>query len=396
MSVNALPNVTASVTPLSPVCAGTQVTLTGNGANTYSWTGGIANGVPFAAIATTTYTVTGTDGNGCSNTTSITVTVNQLPPVIINSNPISGTVCAGGQVTLTATGAASYSWSGGITNGVAFTPVATTTYTVTGTLAGCSSTATKVVTVNALPNVGVSVSPNDTVCSGDQITLTSNGANTYNWSGGAINGVPFTPVASNTYTVTGTDINTCTNTAVISITVNANTVPSAILSASVAIDANNHKIATYTVATGGAGIDSINWYLKGVFTSSTPNDTWIHTIPDNKGDTVYAVLYTTGGCYDPDSAVSNTLKTAGTITGVAALVPEGFTLYPNFTESTFVVEGVEKGDEIQLFNAIGQLVYKQTFRQKTEKVDISTLTSGIYIAHFIRENQRWTVKVLKK
>jgi hypothetical protein len=43
-------------------------------------------------------------------------------------------VCEGTPVTLTAVGAQNYSWSGGITNGVAFTqPVGVVTYTVTGT-----------------------------------------------------------------------------------------------------------------------------------------------------------------------------------------------------------------------------------------------------------------------
>lgn len=395
MTVNALPNVGASVTPNATVCAGTSVTLTGNGANTYAWSGGVTNGIAFTPAGTSTYTVVGTDGNTCTNTTSITVTVNPLPPLVVGSNPVSGAVCPGGQVTLTATGAATYSWTGGITNGVAFTPIATTTYTVTGTLAGCSSTATKLVTVNSLPNVGASVSPNDTVCSGDQITLNGNGANTYVWSGGATNGVAFTPAASLTYTVTGTDMNTCTNTAVISITVNTNTVPTATVFVSTAVDANNHKIATYTLASS-AGIDHIDWYLSGVFQTSTVVDTWIRQIPDNKADTLYAVLFTSGGCFDPDTAITNQLVTTGTVTGFADLVPEGFDLYPNPTQSTFMVEGVREGDKVQIFNAIGQVVYTQTFQQKAEKVDISLLAAGLYLAHFIREDQRWVIKVLKK
>ena len=397
MTVNALPSVGATVTPNAIVCAGTSVTLNGNGANTYSWSGGVTNGVGFVPAGTSTYTVTGIDGNSCSNTSSITVTVNPLPPLAVGSNPVSGAVCTGGQITLTATGAATYSWTGGITHGVAFPPVATTTYTVTGTLAGCSSTATKLVTVNQLPSVTASVSPNDTVCSGDPITLTGNNAMSYSWTGGVTNGVAFTPAANATYTVTGTDLNTCSNTAVISITVNSNTVPTAILSVSVAIDAGNHKVATYTVNTGGAGIDHINWYLNGVFVTSTPNDTWIHTIPDNKADTVYAVLYAAGGCYNPDSAVSNTLQTAGTVTGFADLdVPQDFTLYPNPTTSIFMIDGAEKGDKMEILNAVGQTVYQQLFTEKLEKVDISSLSAGLYIAHFVREDKRWVVKVLKK
>jgi Secretion system C-terminal sorting domain len=53
------------------------------------------------------------------------------------------TVCLGDPVTLTGGGAVTYSWSNNVTNGVAFNPTTTQTYTVTGTdSAGCSSIAT--------------------------------------------------------------------------------------------------------------------------------------------------------------------------------------------------------------------------------------------------------------
>ncbi|GBL35771.1 hypothetical protein EMGBS15_13660, partial [Filimonas sp.] len=41
--------------------------LSGGGATSYSWSGGITNGLPFIPGATATYTVTGTDANGCSS-----------------------------------------------------------------------------------------------------------------------------------------------------------------------------------------------------------------------------------------------------------------------------------------------------------------------------------------
>jgi hypothetical protein len=71
-------------------------------------------------------------------------------PVIGGLQDVS--VCAGESVTLTATGSATFVWSDGIQNGVAFVPSATKTYTVTATNAsGCQSTATVTVTVNELP-----------------------------------------------------------------------------------------------------------------------------------------------------------------------------------------------------------------------------------------------------
>ncbi|MBK8683832.1 MAG: hypothetical protein IPN26_01980 [Bacteroidetes bacterium] len=118
----------------------------------YAWSGGISNNVSFIPTATTTYTIIGTDANGCSNSATKLLTVNPLP--IVNSTPVVATVCLGQSMTLNGTGASTYTWSGGVMNNSLFTINNTTTYTVTGTDAnGCSATNTKLVTVNALPNV---------------------------------------------------------------------------------------------------------------------------------------------------------------------------------------------------------------------------------------------------
>ena len=114
---------------------------------TYSWTNGITNGLAFSPDSTTTYTVTATDGNGCSASDQITVTVNTLP--IVNAG-VDQAICEGESVTLTASGATIYSWDNGVINGAALTPTATTIYTVTGTDGnGCSNTDPLSVSVNS-------------------------------------------------------------------------------------------------------------------------------------------------------------------------------------------------------------------------------------------------------
>ena len=114
----------------------------------YIWTGGIINGVSFTPTKSGTYTVTGTDANGCSNTASKFITVLSLPTVTISSSVISSTICLGQPITLSGNGASSYSWSGGISNGVAFTPTQTGTYTVTGIdVNGCINSASQLVTI---------------------------------------------------------------------------------------------------------------------------------------------------------------------------------------------------------------------------------------------------------
>lgn len=71
-------------------CEGEAITLSGSGANTYSWNNGVQDGVSFTPSATMTYTVTGVDLNGCENTDEITVTVEDLPEVIFVADVFSG------------------------------------------------------------------------------------------------------------------------------------------------------------------------------------------------------------------------------------------------------------------------------------------------------------------
>lgn len=75
--------------PDDDVCTGSEITLSGLGANTYTWDNGITDGVPFIIYNTTTYTVTGTVGANCSGTASITVNVITGPTVTISATSTS-------------------------------------------------------------------------------------------------------------------------------------------------------------------------------------------------------------------------------------------------------------------------------------------------------------------
>lgn len=198
------------------VCSGQSVTLNGTGGVSYAWDNGVNNGSPFTPSATTTYTVTGTDADGCTNTDQVVVTVHTLPSVNAGTDQ---SVCPSTPVTLNGSGATSYSWDNGVTNGTPFTPASTTTYTVTGTDAnGCVNTDQVTVTVNPLPNVNAGV--DQSVCSGGSVTLNGSGATSYVWTNSVTNGTPFTPGSTATYTVTGTDANGCVNTDQVTVTVN--------------------------------------------------------------------------------------------------------------------------------------------------------------------------------
>jgi PKD repeat protein len=157
-SVTVLPSPVVSVAASSiNLCIGQSTTLSASGANSYAWSpsnslsSAAGNSVIATPASTTVYTITGTGSNGCTGTSQVTVVVN-MPPALATSPDVS--ICKGDTTLLTASGAASYSWSPAIwlntTTGdsVICVPFFTTTYFVTATTNGCTSTASITVTVN--------------------------------------------------------------------------------------------------------------------------------------------------------------------------------------------------------------------------------------------------------
>lgn len=76
-------------------------------------------------------------------------------------------------------------------------------------------------TIDIMPVVTVIANTSqDTLCSGQSVTIYGTGALSYVWSGGVIDSIPFTPLSTQIYTVTGTDGNGCNSTSSVNIVVN--------------------------------------------------------------------------------------------------------------------------------------------------------------------------------
>ncbi|TNE53929.1 MAG: T9SS type A sorting domain-containing protein, partial [Bacteroidetes bacterium] len=214
VTVNPLPTVNAGTD--QTICLGTEITLAATGADSYSWDNAVTDNVPFTPASSATYTVVGTDANGCQNSDQLNITVHNLPTVNAGADL---TVCEGESVSLNASGADSYSWDNGASNGVSFVPATSATYTVIGTDAnGCQNTDQLDVVVNTIPVVDAGT--DQAVCLGTSVTLTATGADSYIWDNAVNNGVSFIPTSTLVYTVTGTSANGCQNTDQVEVIVN--------------------------------------------------------------------------------------------------------------------------------------------------------------------------------
>lgn len=347
VSVNTPPIVVAG--PDLEVCDGEQVTLMASGATNYLWDHGIMNGVPFMApMGSTTYTVIGTDINGCSDSDQLVVTVNALP--VVNAGP-DQSGCDGLIVTLAGSGAANYVWDNGVVNGIPFQPnVGTVNYTVIGTdVNGCSSMDNVNVTINDLPVITAS---DVVICEGDSVILTAQGATTYTWSGGIQNGVPFYPTESALYVVTGTNIHGCSATDTVSVIVNP--------SPTAAFQILNLDLTTSYSTTGfnnqSNGATSYQWNF-GDGSSLSSEFEPIHTFPYTQSGE-YEIILT---AYSAEGCPSQAIKYVHVFQDYIIYVPNAFTPDGDGVNQVFKpeMEGFDEDEyTLYIFNRWGQLIFE--------------------------------------
>jgi PKD repeat protein len=373
-----------SVTVNAPsICSGTTASLQANGATTYTWTGGLAStATPTtpALTTTTTYTVTGTSGS-CTGTAVATVTVNALPNVTVNSPAI----CSGQTADISANGATSYTWTGGLASTATPTTPAlttTTTYTVTGTSGSCSKTAVATVTVTALPNVTVN-SP--AICSGQTADLIANGATSYTWTGGLASTATPTTTAlttTTTYTVTGSN-GSCSGTAVSTVTVNPTPVTPGITQ-------SGDTLYSSTIIVGA----TYQWFKSGVLQGTTTTPYFNLTSSGS-----YTVKVVNGTCTSAESVAFAAVYTSIRNNSNSIKV---FEVYPNPTEGQLVMNlSLTKSSTVQIriYTPEGRELYVKSFsstRNVFEELNISDYAKGVYIIKLTVDEEVYYHKVVRQ
>ena len=364
LTVVALPVVSAGND--QTVCIGSAITLSGSGAQTYSWTNA-ADGTPFIPLTSATYTVTGTDNNGCTNTDDVEVTVNELPVVNAGTDQ---TICAGETVILNANGAQTYVWSNGTANGAGYIPTSTATLNVVGTDAnGCTNSDQLTVTVNPVPTVNGGA--DQVVCLGETVVLTANGAATIQWNNGVNNGVGFNATVSQSYIVTGTTANGCEDTDTVSITVNP--LPTVDLGEDTVTCANYGPITL----NAGAGFASYQW--NNTATTATTNaqvpGTYSVTVTDQNGREGTDAISVT---FDPCLGLNE--QTIDLV------------LFPNPTTGLLTIESSSNEPmQVEVMNTAGQTLLTAT----ETSIDLSPVAAGTYLIRVQQGNETRIFRIEK-
>jgi hypothetical protein len=385
VTTNPLPALVATPS-FTTVCENAATNFSVTGASTYTWNGNnntTGPNITLTPSATIAYTVTGTDILGCSSTILIPVITNSLP--VLSITPSNATVCSISDITLTANGAGSYSWSAGVTSGgstVVVTPTVNSTYTVFGASStnGCIGSTTVAVATNSLPVITISPS-SPSVCIGSVVTLTASGsANTYTWNNSSAgNTFGANPLSNTTYTVKGKNSVGCTSTQTVSIVVNALPViavtpasPTICVKETVQLTASGATIYAWSTSTVTSNVFNASPYVSFTYiiTGTDPN-----------------------GCTNTGSVTVTVDKCLG-INEIGNL-NNLISVYPNPSSGLITTKfDFEGKKEITIVNSVGAVISNRTTESTSENFDFSDLAKGIYFVKISTKNTANNYKII--
>jgi hypothetical protein len=182
----------------------------------------------------------------------------------------------------------------------------------------------------------VSAGVDQTICTGDQVTLSATGSQNYSWNNGVVDGATFSPTNTLDYIVTA-DSAGCQSTDTLTIFVNQ---PTNSTLNETALDSYTLNGQTYTQG--------------GTFTQIIPN---------------------VDGC---DSTI--TLNLTMNYTGINEVDLDIITISPNPTNGIINVQVDENliGTRFYIFDEVGRIVSIKSFNAKITTVDLSGFNQGVY------------------
>ncbi len=263
VAIQVKPSSNPTITGNLSYCIGGNTTLDAGNWNTYAWSNNQTSQVITATAGT--YTVTVSTSNGCTGTDQVTVTANSNVTPNITGNL---SYCIGGNTTLDAGNWNTYAWSNNQNTQTITATAGTYTVTVTNSN-GC--TGTDQITVIANPNPAPSITGNLTYPSGGNTTLDAGNWTSYLWSN-TLTTQSITATAG-TYTVTVSNSNGCTGTAIAQVMVaNSCSAEAGILSSNAA-----------TICSG----DAVELQITGEETAGNYLQYFFVYTQDNLGNTTF-------------------------------------------------------------------------------------------------------------
>lgn len=371
----------SAVASASSVCEGSQVTLSVSGATSYTWNNGATlNTFTISApLGHSIYTLTGANG-ACTRTTSVSIQAFANPTISFVNTPTI--FCEGKSTTITALGAGSYTWNGITTqNSIVVTPLSNMIFTLQGANGACVKRDTIYITVNPNPTLVAAISDPD-ICLGESVTILAAGAVFYTWNTGAnMNIIYQSPPTTTNYIVTGTNLQGCSDTKTMTITVHSFPV--------ITLSSSNSTICAGESATLTAfGANSYTW-------NSVAGNTSIAISP-SLSSTFTIVASDQYGC----SASATITQYVDVCAGLsnAFLDQNWVSIYPNPNQGYFNLNIGSVGGQsfMELYNSVGQSIFTKKAIDELTFVDAKDLAPGVYFLKIRQENRTAVFKIIRE
>jgi gliding motility-associated-like protein len=297
-----------------------------------------------------------TNNYGCTHLDSLELTVNPLPMMGLVAS--SQALCPDETLTLTASGAASYAWSGpGVspitTNIQSIFPTGSGVFNVIGyTAEGCVDSIQTNFTLYPKPQM--TITPDQEICDGQIASITVSGALTYDWNPATLNGtqVYVSPNSTTNYEVIGFNQFNCTDTVLSVVTVHPN--PVALIGAEPYLLTSDSPNVTFSNLSTGQLISTWNFGDGTIMEQS--NTTFDYQYPYEEGDYLVELLVESQyGCLD---STTQLIQVKG---DVIYYVPNAFTPdgdeHNNMFAPVFTSGYIPGSYQFDVYNRWGELIF---------------------------------------